>query len=294
MGDKPTFVLLSQRLPADTLAHNFLGRIVENVKYPTFGFRPEDSSPLFTESPIEVSDTDASIYHEANREGSAKGELSRLFGLSVRETEEEKASLKGKTIVTRLLLQHRDVFKNIMKLHEESITEFVEENDSVGYMVVGLKNIFNGTMERAFQKFRHLNADVSLPIGTAVWAASSGALNLGSAVDPKAEFGKHSTAKWAAFSQIEDEQIFAVQYRIIELSEGLISCWGKPKLKIGGVMEFQDGVFGEGEHSRFQKKAVLEEDDEEHSSDNDEGELVLSDKSLRDEEFDFLGLTFVS
>lgn len=287
MDDKPTFVLLSQRLPANTLAHKFLGRIVENVKYPIFGFRPDDPSPLLTDSPIEVSDSNASIYHEAVRDDSAKGELNRLFGLSVRASEEEKASLKAKTIVTRLLPQHRDAFRNIVREHRDSITEFLQENGDVGYMIVGLKTIFSGTIERAYQKFRQLNANVSLPVGTAVWAASSGALNLGSAVDPKGEIGKDSTAKWAAFSQLEDEQIFAIQYRIVHLKWG---CWGKPRLTPGSVMEFQYGVFGKSEHPAI----TLEDDDEDQSGDEEEAALILSDGSLRDEGFANLGLTFVS
>lgn len=245
MSDEETFVLLAERLPAKHLAHKFLGRIVENFRHPTFGYRPtEGTHSFFTDSPIEVSEHNAFFYHEQVRERSAKVKVGKLFGLSDRPTEEEKASLKGKTVITRLLPQHCDVFDNMVRVHKKSITNFVERHDDVGYMVVGLKTIFNGTMERAVQKFRRSGANISLPTGAAVWAGTSGAVNLGSVADVDAELDKERTAKWAAFSQIEDEQIFAVQYRIIELTDGLFCGFSKPKLKIGKVMESWNGLFG--------------------------------------------------
>jgi hypothetical protein len=185
MPDKPTFVLLSQKLPADTLALKLLGRIVENKKQPTNGYRPENPRSLLTQSPIEVTDTNASIYRESVKDIVAQVQLGQLFGLSGQISNTDVAKLEGKNIITRLLLQHRDAFNKIYAKHKDEIDELLKLNSGMGYMVVGLKTVFDGQLEVQTSQVKSTEGEAKIPIATATTAATRGAVNLGETLDPK-------------------------------------------------------------------------------------------------------------
>jgi hypothetical protein len=100
MAEAPSFVFLSQKLPAHELATTLIGRGVENIKLPITGYRPKSNVELeLTDDVIEVTDTNASIYVETHKDTTAKGRLGQLFELSAELTSEEKATLEGKTVI---------------------------------------------------------------------------------------------------------------------------------------------------------------------------------------------------
>jgi hypothetical protein len=280
MPDKPSFVLLSQKLPAETLVPKLIGRIVENVKQPTNGYRPEDPQTHLTHEPIQVTDTDASVYRKSVSDGVAQAQLGQLFGLSAISSETDIAKLEGKTIVTRLLPQHRDAYDAIYAAHKESINKLLKLNGGVGHMIVGLKTICDGTIKIVHEHEERVDGNLKVPAGMIATAASHGTVNLDDTVDPSLSAAKSVTAKWVARNQIVGEQVFAIQYReVVLMKQG--GLW-KPKkgkvaeLKAIHVVEFHDGVYGEDQADEQAKEVIYEDDDSEDDAEEDDSDEGLA------------------
>jgi hypothetical protein len=304
MSASPPFVLLVQKLPADTLALKLIGRIVEDVRQPTNGYRPEDPRPLLDTTPIEVTDTDASVYQNSIKNTTVKAQLGQLFGVAAQGSKTDGTQLSGKTIVTRLLPQHRDAYDAIYAAHGRDIEKLLKLNGGVGYMIVGLKTILDGSVDFSRSHEQGLSGETSAPVGAVLAATTQGVgAFLGNSVDPSIGGGKVVAAEWAARHQMMGERVFAIQYRVVSL-EKQGKLWNGKKtarLKSMYVVNLQDGVYGDN-HDDKPKEVVYEDDESETSGgeEEEEGEdslegwtPTLLEKALTDGEFQGLGLNFI-
>lgn len=300
MPEGPSFVLLSQKLPAETLAPKLIGRIVESVRQPTNGYRPEDPRSLLGHTPIEVTDTNASVYRTSIRDSTVRTQLGEVLGFSAQDMETGGARLEGKKIITRFLPQHRDAWDGIYAAHKGDIDSLLKLCGGTAYMIVGFKTVVDGTIKVERGQSHGLEGHAELPLGAAVTSATYGAVNLGSWANPGVGAGKVVSADWVARNEIEGEQIFAIQYRVVRLQrEGKL--WSNKKtgqLMAIHVADFQDGIYGDDDdEDSVSKEAIYEDDDEEESDEEEQSPLegwssALSE-SLQDYDLAKLDLTFV-
>ncbi|KAH7247464.1 uncharacterized protein BKA55DRAFT_571890 [Fusarium redolens] len=305
MAKEPSFVLLSTKLPADTLALKLLGRIVEDIRQPTNGYRPENPRPLLAVEPIEATDTDATLYYHSVTDAHANAQLGRLLELSTITSTTDTAKLAGKKIITRILPQHRDAFDAIVRAHRDAVEKLLKFNDGVAYMIVGVKTIFDGSVEVEHARSRQADGRLELPVTRMAAAAGmqglSTGLNLGKAVDPSIEAGRAATREWMARNEIVGEQVFAVQYRRVVLQREGRYLWSSKKtvqLKAMHVVDFGDGVLSDAGQVATPKEVVYEDDDSDDGEAEDDDlqgwAPALADTKLLGEEGASLGVTFVS
>lgn len=134
------------------------------------------------------------------------------------------------------------------------------------------------------------SGEVALPAGAAVLAASKGTVSLGSAVDPKLGFAKNDFAEWVAQNRIEGEQIFAAQYRVVNLRRGFFNRYITIANDVR-VVDLGHGVFGDAKTEKPHKKIIRGDENEDEDDDSDSGsdtgedsgglfEPIISDESL--------------
>lgn len=148
------------------------------------------------------------------------------------------------------------------------------------YRVVAIKSFVDVEREHQKGQTRDVAFETEIPADLIAHAASGGAtVALPSGFNPTLKAERKFNADWLQKYIAEGEQVFAVRYRIVNLSGGGLRSWlGETrKPDYGQMYRANDGY---GLYSTDQD-ALVEEDEDEME---DEEEVIMKDKSLTKEE----------
>jgi hypothetical protein len=244
---RPSFILLESPLPAEKCGDKLLGRVVTDMKNPTHDYKPETPSEYLKSYCLEIVDADWNSFAERN--SAVRGALAfgKIVGLSGNASSNEADERKGAFVRTRTLTQHTDTKKTLMASeHAEDVLTLLEENESIGYLAVGYKSILNGSHEMTFRRNTTFTIRAALPVAEATQGVTEGVIRLpADAIDPSANLEVVNSSINRSAASAVGEQIFAVQYRRLELT----STWygrKKKEAEIGPVerVKFPAAVFG--------------------------------------------------
>jgi len=102
----------------------------------------------------------------------ANTQLGQLLGLSKATSATDTTSLDGKKIIMRILPQHCDAFDAILASeHGPAAEKLLKYNGGVAYMIVGIKTIFDGSIQVDHTRTA---GKAQLPISKAVAAGTQG------------------------------------------------------------------------------------------------------------------------
>jgi hypothetical protein len=261
-GNRPH--LQGQQLPAWKCCH---------TRNPTHEYRPKSSNNIgFEKYSLDIRDTDVSSLLSTNKGHRLEGKLGEFFQLSSSRKEENEESFEGSFIRTRILTQQRDMKEFLLRSkHREDILRLLRINDGKGYMVVEIRSAVSGKRSQKVELSRENRLAAQLPVhkmtGTALPSGGS---------SPGAMIQNESGRQRQVKSSMEGEQIFAIQYRTLELRklsvrpESSVEYGAVTKVKIGA------GMFG----NEDDRKMVFKDSDE----DSDEEEPVEEDGNDNDSE----------
>src|SRR5205809_6663726 len=102
--ERPSFVL-TDRLPAETLAPLLLGRWVTDITHPTHEYCAEDPRPLLKNKPFDVCDADVSTVLSTVKSATAQANLQSIFRIVANDQESSEHNHKPKQVITRSLPQ---------------------------------------------------------------------------------------------------------------------------------------------------------------------------------------------
>ncbi|KAF9772755.1 hypothetical protein IL306_009512 [Fusarium sp. DS 682] len=282
-ASKPTFALID-RLPSSHHASVFLGRIVADILHPLHDYCPEDPRAALQQLPVEVTDTSVSTVLAASNSTAVRAMLDGIFGLTNSKSSNTGKQIMSDKVTTRTLPQHRKSFAAMIGAHHDEILELLENNGGKGYMVVGLKTCHDAEIEITRNHERKSDVQVSAPARQIASIASHGAVNPASVPNPTVGRSSEVSADWETKLTAEGEQIFALQYRKISLKKHFFSK--KPSTAGLGqikILDWGEGVYGEGGEEREvvysdDESDEEEEEEEEEEEDQDENEdVVLED-----------------
>src|SRR5277367_6006394 len=131
-GRKPPYVLLGDRLAA-SVTPNFLGRIVEDMRFPNDEYLPDHPGKIFGTSDIsEVIDHDVALVLEANKGRGLEGRLQSLFDMSVDKIQKSGTTIRSKRVITRSLTQLPRCFSKVYVLHKQQILKMLRSERCKG------------------------------------------------------------------------------------------------------------------------------------------------------------------
>lgn len=283
---KPTFILID-RLPSEHHASVFLGRIVADIFHPIHEYCPENPSKVLEHAPVDVTDTNVSTVLAAGHSKSLRAKLDGVFGLSHSSGSNVEKQLVSTKILTRSLPQHRKSFAAIDGAYHDEVLELLTNNAGKGYMVVGIKTCLSAELEIKRDGHKENEANVAVPAGAIASAALHGAISPASIPNPSLEGSYIVHANWLARNVAEGEQIFALQYRQINLKKHFFS--GKPSSADYGrikMVDWGDGVYGGDSQGRdvvYEDDGTDNEEDEEEEDSDIQLAGVLSPEDVEEE-----------
>ncbi|KAH6839648.1 hypothetical protein B0I37DRAFT_409035 [Chaetomium sp. MPI-CAGE-AT-0009] len=131
----------------------------------------------------------------AHADARATAQLGRLLGLSAATSDRDAGRLEGKKTITRILPQHRDAFDAVLGAHREAVERLLRLNGGVGYMIVGMKTILDGSAEVEHARRRQTGGQLVLPVTREV-TLSTGMNVAGKVVDPAVEARRAQLLYW--------------------------------------------------------------------------------------------------
>jgi hypothetical protein len=261
--EKPSFVL-TDRLPANTVAPLLLGRVVADIKHPTHEFAPKDPRPALKDETIEIADSNVSSVLSVVKNKVAKARIADILGFTLDDQAFSGKTFKSPQVKTETLQQHRDALAQVLEKHRGPVEELLARNWGKGYFIVGIKTCLDGERDDSVTQKTDFGMRLKAPTDLTTQIASHGTASAPQSVSVEIE--ARATREGSARSSFKGagEQVFAIQYRTIRLKKGLLSLKKEPEVAYGDLklVDFQDGVYGKGE------KEMIYEDDQ-----VDEGEL---------------------
>ena len=286
--DLPSYVLLETNIPGEQ-GSKLLGRIVEDYRNPTDGYRPEDPQPALAKGPgvLQIIDTEFESLLSVEKNKTAQAKVGQILKIDFEKLKSEEHSLKSAFVRTRSLPQHFDAFKALLKIHANDIMQLMQRKDGKAYMVVAYKSCVNGQagQERQYSKQQQVKIDV--PVDTIASAASHGTFNLGDKANLSLQLGKKEGEKASTSATGVGEQIFAVRYRTLALRRRQQEL-GEPQFGDVLRVSYANGVFG------YEDGPFITEDDA--SDDGDDTKASAADgeeteADIADDEAVVLGQT---
>jgi hypothetical protein len=270
----PSFVLIETALPYE-VSKDLLGSVVVDIRNPTHEYRPKSPSNLnFEKYFLETEDTNVSSFLSANKGHRLEGTLGNLFNISFTGREKTEEFFEGLTVRTRTMSQHRDIQEALLSSgHRDDILTLLRNNGGKGYMVVGIKTAVGGkrTQKEETLHENKLTAQLSVDQLTGISMPPGG-------IKPSVVVQGESGRQRQAASNMEGEQIFAVQYRTLRLR--------KPSARLDTPVAFgpvkrvkvEAGMFG----NDGDRELVFEDSDEASDEEQDDSTVALSNDSFGD------------
>jgi hypothetical protein len=232
---------------------------------------------------VQVEDSALSFLFSQINNFKTQAKLRQILGVTVEEGNAMEVGMTSKFVRTRNLTQHYDTLKALLAHHRQDILDLAPlAKRKRLYMVVGFKAAVDSDMHQPFGEKRSVSLQAAFRAGAAIQAASHSLVDPGNAVDAKADAegqGGKSGKSMNTSGKMLGEQIFAIRYRILNLS---IKNESEP-IKHGDIVRVRHD---EGVYDGNGKELVFEDDDYSDDSDLDEWqdeEIVPSLGSIKNE-----------
>ncbi|KAK3356732.1 hypothetical protein B0T25DRAFT_537291 [Lasiosphaeria hispida] len=248
---KPRFLLLDQPLPSSALP-SLLGRFVHDYNSPLDRSAPS-TLPSFVASYIHQhgDQTSASLAISTSQSSTVRAKLEHLLSLSRGQNASQQHDITTSRIRTCRLHDHDRVFDLLMsdptvRREVDGLFRRPGARTRTVYMVVGVKTFLNAAMRSERGRGGGSRAEATVPIGKVL-----GAVGVGAAADASVggEWSREGQTNLALDATYENEQIFAVEYRVVSIGlfQALWKSGSGPRL--GGARNFDwgDGVMGHSE-----------------------------------------------
>lgn len=259
--------LVIDKLPGSEIPF-LLGRIVANPRSATDEYKPEDPRTALNGKYLKLFDKDFSNLFSTSSNEKAKASVSKILGFDIEKKSSTTTKQTAKFIRTRILPQHRDMFKALLDHHRAEILNLLADNKKTGYMIVNIKSALNGQQSRKGHQGSKKRLRLNVSTGAAVNAISHGTVAIGDNADVNVDAGIENAWTGSSRSTLIGEQVFAIRYRRITLRTAFLSEKGRiVKLGDAGWTRDDEGVFGEGEREE------ITEDDEDNDEDNDQDDI---------------------
>ncbi|TAQ86722.1 hypothetical protein B7494_g4953 [Chlorociboria aeruginascens] len=269
MSGQPIFYILKRRLPAGEGPH-LLGRVVQHFQDPGASYTPEKPSEVFELSKIlETKETPFLIDAKSTKDDALRSRLFSLLAFNRTSAGEQELHLEAKTVIKRSLTNYKRVF-NGMKAVEEVRKELLEMLPRGGkaYMIVGIMAFDRADMKHSGQRSKGRVVKGSAPVAQVAGGVLGVPLPNNSAGRADLESESARSSDWAVQSSTEDEEVFAIEYRVITRDWG---GYGNDLEYRDSIPSFQGGLTYHGEDTD-------DDDDDEDVDFNDTSHV--SDKGL--------------
>jgi hypothetical protein len=277
LDQKPPYILLADKLP-EGLSSKILGRIVSNPLFPTDEYVPDDPQDHLNAPPLEVTDINAQITFEANRDNAVQAKLSKIFNMDASRAKSNSAKINSKRIITRSLTNTRKAFNTIYQAHKSEIIDMLSSKECKGtaYMAVALKSFVDAEVEHQKGNENTILIESEIPVIEGVAAAGGIALPL--SLDPKLRGERKFVADWIQTHVADGEQVFAIRYRTIKLKKAWFPRTQNSDAEYGEMLKAQwgHGVFGQDKAEEAEDEELMFEDDD--SDDEWHEDVVFSNQ----------------
>jgi hypothetical protein len=257
--DKPTFLLLRARLPAED-ATKLLGRFVTHPGRPLDNSEPKDPLAIIKNEPVKITEKAASIEVSSVNDKEAKAKVKGLVDLSANGNKITDTNIDDTTVTTYRLQDHYKAFDALIESPDvkkslQGPKGLMSRSKGVLYMVVGIKTCSEGTTFKSKNAGgMGFGASLTVPLSQAFHGIPIANPELGVSLNEH-----HSNT--AGFKTV-DEQVFAVEYKKVKQR----NLWGyaeSAEPKIGHdvmAQEWENGVFKRDKGDAEDDDAAFDDD----------------------------------
>lgn len=188
---------------------------------------------------------------------------------------DQRQEISAKTVITRTIKNHRQLFEAIDSQNEEEIRNMIKKNPRpdvrYAFMIVGIKTAVNSKITTNTQLYSQFELGMKVELTKALEAAG---IPVPTDVDiDLSGFAGKLGGVFTNFSA-KGERIFAVQYRLISIQKRLFA---KDQTKYGDLAQLSESTGIYGGEEELAAGEVVTNGQGENNEKNDEEELGIGD-----------------